>query len=272
MAPSEFDLRAALRDGEGEGLNPDHIIFAVEQHRARRRSRLLTTAAVVALVTGGAVGISQLDGSGTTGTSDSAAKNAVNGAQGSGGLVYGAAGSPLASAAHSMRVPAPLAPVDLAAIACPTAAPSYSFSTRASLRSAASKPMFRTAVSAVVVCGYGSSADSAQGSMVQPTRLTLAGGRAWALARSLDHAAAYRKASCPARPDAGAHYAVIAVAPSGSPAGPTVSAQLGCNGLVTNGTAVRFNWSPPPELARRLEALNDQAVAGRMTPSPSPTG
>jgi hypothetical protein len=96
----------------------------------------------------------------------------------------------------------------------------------------------------------------------------LAGSRALALARSMDQAAAYQKASCAPRPGAGAQFAVIAVAPSGNSAGPTVSAQTGCNGVVTNGTAVRFNWSPPPELARRLEALN-QRVLGAARPSPT---
>jgi hypothetical protein len=128
--------------------------------------------------------------------------------------------------------------------------------------------MFGTAVSAVVVCSYGTTFDLAHSPARQPARLTLAGVKALALARSMEKAALYRQRSCANQAKASAHYAVIAVSPSGQPAGPTVSAQTGCNGVVTNGTAVRFNWSPPPQLARRLEALNQRAP-GAMSPSPT---
>ncbi|MDT4942501.1 MAG: hypothetical protein QOJ34_2590, partial [Pseudonocardiales bacterium] len=58
--PSEFDLRAALAEGEGDAPNPNLLISAGRARRAQRRSRVLSTVAVVALVTTGAVGISQL--------------------------------------------------------------------------------------------------------------------------------------------------------------------------------------------------------------------
>ncbi|MDT4951126.1 MAG: hypothetical protein QOJ37_3721, partial [Pseudonocardiales bacterium] len=59
MSPTEFDLRAALRDGEGDGVDVDRVVAGGRARRTHRRSQLLSTAAVVAFVaaagTGGAL-------------------------------------------------------------------------------------------------------------------------------------------------------------------------------------------------------------------------
>ncbi len=55
MSPNEFQLRAALRDGEGEHLDPDTVVArarAVTRARRDRRVRYLSVAAVVAVVGG----------------------------------------------------------------------------------------------------------------------------------------------------------------------------------------------------------------------------
>jgi hypothetical protein len=268
MAPSEFDLRAALRDGEGEGINPDNVIFAVERHRARRRAALLTAATVVALVGGGAAGISQLSGGSEAGGSN--AGDAMSALRAGAGAISGR-GPQHGTERSAAGLPVPRAslPLDqkLTSIACPTGAPTYSVPQAPQRRDAAT-PLFTNAVAAVVVCSYGTTFGPTSGSTTrQPGRLTLAGGKAAALARSMEKASRDPKLSCAAHAPARAQYAIIAVSPSGDPAGPTVSAQTGCNGVVTNGTALRFNWSPPPDIAARLEALN-----ARAGPSASPTG
>ena len=52
MSPTENDLRAALRDGEGDGPDASRIVIAGQRARARRRTQLVNTAVAVALVGG----------------------------------------------------------------------------------------------------------------------------------------------------------------------------------------------------------------------------
>ncbi|HVU91285.1 MAG TPA: hypothetical protein VHC23_03580, partial [Jatrophihabitans sp.] len=52
MSPSEKDLRAALRHGEGDGLDVGQIIQRGQQARARRRTQLLSGASAAVLVAG----------------------------------------------------------------------------------------------------------------------------------------------------------------------------------------------------------------------------
>jgi hypothetical protein len=66
-------------------------------------------------------------------------------------------------------------------------------------------------------------------------------------------------------------YAVIGVTGSGKRVG-TVSADLadtGCAPLITNGVAFRYDWAPPPDLARRMLALTPTGVPA--SPNASPT-
>src|SRR4051794_27062940 len=129
MAPSEFDLRAALRDGEGEGLNADRLMMIGEAYSDRRRQhrvRLLSAATVVAVISGVAVAAVQFGGNGESGGagSDSMADKAIAGAAGGGqlrraqGSATGVPGVPMASSAHKA----------LAGVPCPSPAPHYSLS------------------------------------------------------------------------------------------------------------------------------------------------
>jgi hypothetical protein len=100
-------------------------------------------------------------------------------------------------------------------------------------------------------------------------RLTLTGTDALVFTASLERSAKRPTVSCPPRNAPSSTYAVIGVEPSGDQAGPTVIANTGCGHAVTNGTAVRYNWSPPQEFARRLDAL--APVSAPVRPVPSPT-
>ena len=44
MSPNEFDLRAALRAGEGETLDPDSVLSAARAARHDRRVRIASVA------------------------------------------------------------------------------------------------------------------------------------------------------------------------------------------------------------------------------------
>ena len=55
MSPTEFELRAALRDGEGRGPDPDTIIRRANDLRRQRRTRIGGSLAAAAVVAGLAV-------------------------------------------------------------------------------------------------------------------------------------------------------------------------------------------------------------------------
>jgi hypothetical protein len=68
-------------------------------------------------------------------------------------------------------------------------------------------------------------------------------------------------------------YAVIPVDASGNQGRP-VAAQLPsspCGALVTNGTAVRFDWQPPPGVAAKLEELSPTEPPDSLATSPTPS-
>jgi hypothetical protein len=255
MAPSEFDLRAALRDGEGEGLNADRLMMIGEAYSDRRRQhrvRLLSAATVVAVISGVAVAAVQFGGNGESGAGGgSMADKAIGGAAGGGqlrraqGSATGVAGVPMASSAHKA----------LAGVACPSPAPHYSLSRgNGSAPYGATSPLFTSAVTSLVVCAYGPSFDAA--SARQPARLEVAGSLAARLAVSLENApAAAPDETCSSVTTQ--EYAVIPVDTSGDVLQP-VTAQLpatACGAMVTNGTAVRYGWQPPPKVARKLHEL-----------------
>jgi hypothetical protein len=127
--PSEFDLRAALREGEGDGPDADLLIAAGQTRRAQRRVRLLSTAVVIAVVGGGAFGATQLGGSHESGGSsaDVAAGAAGGGqsAQAPGDAVRRSAQSGAAYQPVSGAEPPRAQLKALADIPCPAAAPNY---------------------------------------------------------------------------------------------------------------------------------------------------
>jgi hypothetical protein len=253
MSPSEFDLRAALHDGEGGELNVDQLILHARAHAAQRRARMMSAAAVIAVVTGVGVGIAVTDGAGSSGNSDSAAGGAArSSAERPHGALYGQgksapparAGSGADESAHAAGQAAP---------PCPASLPRYGSANGSDAR------LFRTTVSSVVVCAYGTRSTQAAGSG-KPVRLAFHDGAAKRLAASLEEAPTLPStASCTALHNAQVHdFLIIGLDVNGGSAG-TVSASLPnspCAPAATNGRAVRYGWSPPADVRRRLIAAH----------------
>jgi hypothetical protein len=283
MAPSEFDLRAALAEGEGDNLDADELISAGQARRVQRRHRLLTTAAVVALVAGGAVGVSQLDGGGAasdgSAAGDSAAgpdvvrRQADSGSATSGfqygpsdGLAVGAVGS------GHVATPPSVARTRLAQIGCPAATVADSLVQNGTKSTAAQAraPLFSAAVSSAVVCAYGSTLQPAAAQPRHPARLELIGSAAVRMAVSMERAGQSPNPG-PCGQGVPNRFAVIGVGGSGNRLN-TVTVQLvgaACAPVISNGMAVRYDWVPPPDLARRLSALTPTGVP--QSPDASPT-
>jgi hypothetical protein len=261
--PSEFDLRAALREGEGDGPDVEQLISAGQARRAQRRTRVLSAAVIIAVAGGLGVSAAALSGGG-----GSAGPSAAGGA----------------AALHGLPVPSAKG---ADAVTCPQAAPQLPNSHRNSVTGSTAAPaqLVQGQVSSVVVCAYGANFTVADHAASRPVRLTLAGRQATRLADSLERApTAAPSASCASAPIE--RYAVIPVNPSGSPLPPLTAQVSGssCGAVVSNGTAVRYGWEPPPAVVQKLKQLapaqptESPAAASTATaaptpaPSPTPTG
>ena len=265
MSPTESDLRAALRDGEGDGPNVDRVIALGRARRTQTRHQLLAAAAVVVVV--GGVGSAVL-----VGGNNSADKSANNGAADAFGAAGGnsdAAGgmAPLHSAAASGYRPAASAPASAVTVACPAATPTLQQKSGAST----AQPLLSRAVSAFIVCSYGTPEQAAEKALT-PARVVLTGERAAELSASLAGASTARTPrTCPniatSTPRA---LALIPIAGDGRVLD-TVTTTLvipACNVLVTNGSAVRYQWSPPANLQGLFESLSP-TVNGSALPVPN---
>jgi hypothetical protein len=274
--PSEFDLRAALADGEGDSPDPEALISAGRARRVQRRNRFLTTAAVVALVAGGAVGVSQLDSShsgGNGGTADAVANG------GMGALPHSAVGSKGARYAPLARRgsfdTAASAPVNgsvqsLARLPCPAASTAYGLGEPGTTSAQARGPLFSADVYSAVVCAYGATADVVLAPAQHPARLELVGSAATRLAVSMERAERAPNTR-PCGHGVPNRYTVTGVGDSGKRLN-TVAVDLigtACAPVLTNGRAVRYNWVPPPDLARRLGVLSPIAIPASPKASPS---
>ena len=259
--PSEFDLRAALREGEGDKPSIHKVMIAGDARR-RRRVRIASAAVIVAVAGGLGATAAEFGGSnGSSGSSDAAAHG--------GALSAGGAGLAVPSAEKDA----------LARVSCPSAAPKYAGAVINGAGSLAhgSAPLFAERVSSVVVCAYGPAVHAVSSQLRGPARLELAGRQAKRVANSLENApTAAPTATCSS--SSVEQYAVIPVDSSGN-TGQPVAAQLsaaGCAALVTNGTAIRYDWQPPPAVASKLDELTpteppDSPVPASPTSSPSPT-
>ena len=265
MSPTERDLRAALSDGEGSGPDPDRLIALGRARQARRRVQLISTAAVVAVVAGGGAGIVTLvrGGGGDSKSSNGAA------ARGSAQDVRGAAGTQAAPAVNSAAAGAAKAATR------PSPARPRCRITRCRVAAArdSSEPTNRCSASRwsrwSSVPTRCRRAPTGAGPR-SPHRTSLTGARAARLAASLNEATAKPAALCPRR-DVSAtarNYAIIGVAADGA-ALPTVtvtrSASACADSQVTNGTAVRYNWTPPSDL---LPVLGTPTSPPKMHGSP----
>jgi hypothetical protein len=253
MSPTESDLRASLRDGEGDVPDVDRIMAGGAAARSQRRSRILSTAAAVVIVAGVAVGgvaFASHHGNGDHNADNrrTAAAAAGGGGAPAGGTAAGAnaPGTARSSAAGAPVVPAPAdAKASLAPGQCPASFPHTVLPGGGSPgQFGASGSLFTKPVASIVVCTYAATSS--------PARTVLNGAAARSLASSLDNASKTPfRGMCPdyIRADAPS-LAIIATATDGS-ALPAVTTSLGrpaCATQISNGTVVRYDWSPPASL------------------------
>jgi hypothetical protein len=249
VSPNEFQLRAALREGEGDGVNAAEVIARAHELRQRRRVRYTSVAAIAVVVTGiGVAGGLALNSSGSDKSSSSAvSQNAAGGSaaatpaapstsQSQGANGYAVNGAPPGSAASAAAVP------------CPAALPQL-----APPASGGGGALFAGPVTAVKICAYPQAGGAAvTGRDGKPVSTVLTGAQAATLAASLNGASKSRTpAPCPLyRTADGRALVLYAVSPDGSALPPVTAtvAQNPCNLPVTNGRAVRYNWTPPAYL------------------------
>jgi hypothetical protein len=253
MSPSEFDLRAALHDGEGDPVDAGAVIAAGQARIARRRTHLrngAVTAALLAALVGGGIAVfsggsdRKTAGGNGGGTVDTRGADAKAG----GGAAGGAGGATAPRPSSSPAVPGPAA-------AAPSATCSASAPQAPSARSAdPSAPMFAKPVSSIVVCAY------SQGNQTgRPRASVLTGAQAREFAASLENASKTRPSGmCPDYISADERrLAVRASTADGTPLQVVVTTinAAPCRVVATNGTAVRYAWSPPVDLGPVLRQL-----------------
>jgi hypothetical protein len=270
MSPTEFDLRAALRDGEGDGVDADQVISGGRRHRAQRRARMMSTAAVTVLVAAAGIGATVIwNHSGTNPSTTAGGSNgyvtsgnseAQNDALGRGALSTAAPESSALAGAPTAKDPEQ----------CPDSLPRYLLPGGGSPGQFDTKgPLFAKPVSSVIVCSYGTPAMALGPNPVSvPARLVLDGTQAARLVTSLEQADTTKGTKlCPTPSTTDEReLAIIGVTANGK-ALDSVTANLSqpaCDTVVTNGTALRYHWTPPPDLQSRLLALtpSDSTLSG----------
>ncbi|WP_375477092.1 hypothetical protein [uncultured Jatrophihabitans sp.] len=240
MSPTEEELRSALRAGEGDGVDADRLISNATAHRRQRRVRLLSGAAAAVVVAAGATSLALWQSAGSS-TNRHAAGDGPNPSS--------ALTSPSPPTA---RAGSPGRP------ACPAAEPSTA---RAGAAQPTTGPLFGAPVTSVVVCAYGALVPQpgSPATSTPQTRLVLTGAAAHLLVDSLEHAASIRpQTMCPMLRSVNARsLAIYGVQTDGSTLTP-VTALIGapaCQTPVTNGIAVRYDWTPPKQLVPTLDKL-----------------
>jgi len=191
-----------------------------------------------------------------------------------------------ARGASNVRAGQPTVPAagplqDAQAIACPATAPTLKTPGGGGTgQFGANGPLFPEPVQSIKICAYreqgGAPIPRADGT---PENTVLTGPQATALAASLDAAPTERTSQiCPQYRSAdGKTLAIIGLSTSGkamTPVTATVS-QNPCNLPVTNGAAIRYNWSPPASLSTFLAQLPDTRATGgpiHVPPSGTVTG
>jgi hypothetical protein len=243
MSPSENHLRAALRDGEGDPLDPGLVVVRAEAYRRARRGRIasMTAAAVTVAVVGVGGGLLLTNGSDNRSSADKAAsagggKNALGS-----GSEYAASAPVAGNDAQGSAAIAPACPdsvPEVPLVASPTTRTTFYSATLASAR----------------VCSYSDAAKAAQRS------IALTGANAASLGRSMT-ATQPGAVPCPTTTAAESPtFVVIAVYASGDEPLPIIAHWNTC-GIVTNGPVTRSGWHPPAS----VEAF----IAGIATPAPT---
>lgn len=266
MSPSEADLRAALRDGEGANLDVDRIIAGGRAMRAQRRARVMTAAAVTVLVAGlGTGGALLINGSGGDSNSGSKAGGGASFDQRKANSQAGSVNGGAASLAPTNAAPGAGGAGGVAGAiptaACPATLPDYRLPGGGSPgQFGADGPLFSRPVVSVVVCGYGTPSAA---TTARPHRLVLTDGAARTLVDSLEKAPRTKPSgACPFLRTADAQaVAILGIAADGKVVD-TVTTTVGdpaCSVRVTNGTALRYQWLPPAAVRSALGGLNPSA-------------
>lgn len=247
MSPSESDLRAALREGEGDRLDPDDIILSVRHVRARRRNMLLSAAAAVVVVGGTASGVTALVNSGKSPTRPASA----------GAPQSANAAGPNRIGSNSANVPASKAPHSLGTMPgvqiIPSCRPFKSLGGQTPPGPPPSGSLVSGPVKEFFVCAY-SIAGPEPSAVPQP--VVVSGLAARQLLHSLQNLpATSAPRDCPKIASTrGTAVRIIPITPSGRQL-PAITANIGrlaCDTVVTNGSAVRYGWQLPPHVAALL--------------------
>jgi hypothetical protein len=267
MSPSESQLRAALRAGEGQPVNPEVVIAHARTVRHNRRMRVGSIAAAVIAVGGIGTGIAALNTgpNGSNGSSNTA-----------GGAIAGdKAAAPEATAPRAAPSTAGAAGGSRGGAGGPDAASCPDKPIRLMIpgggggtgQFGGSGPLFAEPVDSIRVCGY---AASSLGGRIDATGSTvLLGQDADEVAASLNAAATTRKARpCPVEPVR--ELVLYPIATSGGRLATVVVTYGGCAPWATNGTAVRYDWTPPPGTAGLLNRLMLSGPALPSVPGPYP--
>jgi hypothetical protein len=274
MSPTEFELRAALQDGEGGGLDPDRIIAraaGILRERHARRVRIGSMSAAAAVVIGVAVSGSMLLHGSSGSTASSAAGRGDSAKQAESRPSAGnlpATSGPVAANASSAGgtevgpvAPGPLH--DAAAIACPDALPELAPG------SAATGSLFTGTVEAIKVCVYTTATrqpvTSADGSTLNAI---YTGAPATQIVSSIDDASIDAvPIGCPAGQTMlnQRSLVIIGVRTDGSATAPVVASLNPCSKVVSDGTDTRYDWTPPAAMAALVDAASQP---GSSEPSP----
>lgn len=256
MSPNEFQLRAALHDGEGDRVDPERVILRVQRARRERRARLLSVAAAIIVVGGVATGGTYLLSGSHNEDAGSASTNGGGAPQGANGAASEAPAAPSPAAAGTSRAGgadfngqttgAPAAPpavrATLQQLSCPPTRPTLTPPTSAYHAG----PLFAHVVTALKVCGYPHGSTGVGGS------LELTGSAAHDLAASLARASTGPpKTLCVGNPAEAAGLYLVAVTRAGAPMSP-VRVDMDCGATIFTDTAIRYLWRPPVEIAALL--------------------
>jgi hypothetical protein len=244
MSPNEEQLRAALREGEGDRPNADLIIASA---RAARRSRRRVAAAIAA-----SVAVVIAIGGGITALSLRSGNSTSSGAVASRSqpLPTSAAGA----APPGARPGAELPPIAPSALACPSTPPTIAMPNTSAGR------LLPDGITAVRICLYQVGTPKFAGT----TELT--GSAAEQLARRLeDSPLPTPTTACTA--DLGP--TAVILASTAKKNAPTVVGNLGGCGEITNGQAARLARAVLQDEARVI--LRQPGPPGLASPGPGPS-
>ena len=270
MSPSEADLRAALREGEGDGVDANDIIWSVRHTRARRRSMLLSAAAAVIVVAATAAGVTALvHGAGSP-----------NGASGAAAQGNGNGGGTAAAGSSSTSVPARTHPQP----ALPGGGarePGMEIAPRCGVlggpaspgRARASGSLVPGPVREFFVCAY---SNFPPPSPAMPPHVRITGPAARQIAESLRKLTANSMPpDCPEVSSSGnTAINLLPISPTGRQL-PDITVKIGlpaCATTVTNGPITRYGWRLPPSVKALLPRPGEPGTFQLVPPARGESG